>query len=449
MRTDMGKQAKSPIVLFFPEASFGAILNCITLAQELRARGVTSKFLTRVGFAGVFRDYGFEEHILPADHGEGERFWAEFLEKRVPHFSDTPLRQIETLVEPTFEASFAEVSDSERNLAAALENLKPDVIVIDDIIMYPAIAAHGCPWVRLMSTAETEIPDPAMPPYLSALGLGEAADEFQHSYLSALQDVHERYNDFRETCGVDRLPAGRFIENSPYLNIVIAPGLLRFDRADALREDQVLFLEHNVRREYPFAVPKLPKDEGPLVYVSFGSLGSLDSGFIQDLIAEFADIPARFMVNVGGRISDYTNVPDNTHLQAWFPQPSVISQCDLFIHHGGLSSSCEALLQGVPSLVIPYFWDGHDLARRIEDKGAGRHLSRNTLQPGDVSIAITELLADTKMKSHLRANMETMQNGPSTADAASRILALVHSGDAAKPSNDLLQTSQDKQRVIT
>ncbi len=73
MRTEATPSSKRPSVLFFPEASFGAILNCITLAQELRERGVACKFLAREGFAGVFRDYGFEEHILPSGHGEGAR----------------------------------------------------------------------------------------------------------------------------------------------------------------------------------------------------------------------------------------------------------------------------------------------------------------------------------------------------------------------------------------
>ena len=42
----------------------------------------------------------------------------------------------------------------------------------------------------------------------------------------------------------------------------------------------------------------------------------------------------------------YRAVPDNVYLDAWFPQPSVVAKCDLFIHHGGNNSFCEALLFG-------------------------------------------------------------------------------------------------------
>ena len=45
-------------------------------------------------------------------------------------------------------------------------------------------------------------------------------------------------------------------------------------------------------------------------------------------------------------------MPDNVYLDAWFPQPSVVAKCDLFIHHGGNNSFCEALYFGVPSLIF-------------------------------------------------------------------------------------------------
>ena len=126
-------------------------------------------------------------------------------------------------------------------------------------------------------------------------------------------------------------------------------------------------------------MPDFPRNDGPLVYLSFGSLGAMDVDLIERMIAVFATLPARFLVNVGGFRDAYRAVPDNVYLDAWFPQPSVVARSDLFIHHGGNNSFCEALRFGVPSLVMPYCWDGHDNARRAGETGVGRRLDRARL----------------------------------------------------------------------
>ena len=45
--------------------------------------------------------------------------------------------------------------------------------MLDNVVMFPALATSGIPWVRMISCAETELPDPDVPPYLSGL----AADD--------------------------------------------------------------------------------------------------------------------------------------------------------------------------------------------------------------------------------------------------------------------------------
>jgi MGT family glycosyltransferase len=171
-------------------------------------------------------------------------------------------------------------------------------------------------------------------------------------------------------------------------------------------------------------LPHFPKGEGQLVYVSFGSLGAMDTGFFDRLIAAFADVPARFLVNVGAQIDAYSNVPDNVHLQDWFPQPSVVAQCDLFIHHGGNNSFCEALYFGVPSLVMPYCWDGHDNAMRAVECGVGRMLGRLDWDAESLGHAIATLLADRAMQARLKENAAKMQAAEGVEQAARRILGV-------------------------
>ncbi len=120
--------------------------------------------------------------------------------------------------------------------------------------------------------------------------------------------------------------------------MLLAPSAIRYDRAVTLPKDRFVFLEGCVREEARFDPPPLPANHGPIVYLSFGSLGAIDTDLISRMIDTFAAFPARFFVNVGGFLERYERVPDNVYLGSWFPQPSIVAQADLFIHHGGNNS---------------------------------------------------------------------------------------------------------------
>ena len=142
------------------------------------------------------------------------------------------------------------------------------------------------------------------------------------------------------------------------------------------------------------------------------------------MIATFASFPARFIVNVGGFRDAYRAVPDNVYLDAWFPQPSVVAKCDLFIHHGGNNSFCEALYFGVPSLILPYCWDGHDNAQRAVETGVGLRLDRSRWTAAELTSAMTSLLGDKPMRRRLADNAAMMATRSGTALAADAILGL-------------------------
>jgi len=422
---------RSPTVAFFPEASFGAALNCVGIAQALRARGARPVFICHAGFTGVFADYGFQEYQLPADvpltDSERQSYWQAFVRRHLPHFRLSPIDQLETYVAPTWEAIVDTAVHAEAPLRQLLARLKPDAVVLDNVVMFPAIAAAGCPWVRVVSCAETELPDPAVPPYLSGLAAEDAAGRaaFDARYLAAVAPAHARFNQFRAGAGLKPLPPGQFLESSPDLNLLLTPSIVKRQRARPLDPARFVYLEGCVRSEGPFEMPDFPRDAGPLVYMSFGSLGAMDIELIERMLAVFATLPARFLVNVGGFRDIYRAVPDNVHVEAWFPQPSVVASADLFIHHGGNNSFCEALYFGVPSLVMPYCWDGHDNAERAVETGVGLRLDRAAWTSAELASAISSLLGDKAMRKRLQANAARMATTPGTARAADAVLDLV------------------------
>ncbi|MER9304207.1 glycosyltransferase [Mesorhizobium sp. M0293] len=420
----------SPTIALFPEASFGAALNCVGIAQALRAKGARPVFICHAGFSGVFADYGFQEYQLPTDEplsdSERQSYWQAFVRRHLPHFRLSPIDQLETYVAPTWQAIVDTAVNAEAPLRQLLARLKPDAVVLDNVIMFPAIAAAGCPWVRVVSCAETELPDANVPPYLSGLSADDPQRAaFEARYLKASAPAHDRFNRFRADAGLGPLPKGQFLETSPDLNLLLTPTIVRRERAEPLDPTRFVYLEGCVRSEGPFEVPVFPRNGGPLVYVSFGSLGAMDVGLIERMLVVFDRLPARFIVNAGGLRDAYRAVPDNVYLDAWFPQPSVVAKSDLFIHHGGNNSFCEALRFGVPSLIMPYCWDGHDNARRAGETGVGDHIGRDAWTEGVLERAILRLLADDAMRDRLRDNAAQMALKPGTDVAAQAILSLI------------------------
>ncbi|MBZ9797107.1 hypothetical protein [Mesorhizobium sp. ES1-4] len=98
----------SPTIALFPEASFGAALNCVGIAQALRARDARPVFICHAGFSGVFADCGFQEYQLPSDEplsdSARQSYWQTFVRRHLPHFRLSPIDQLESYVAPTWQA---------------------------------------------------------------------------------------------------------------------------------------------------------------------------------------------------------------------------------------------------------------------------------------------------------------------------------------------------------
>lgn len=419
--------SKQKVIALFPEASFGAALNCIGIAQQLRAQGARPVFICHENFRGVFSEYGFAEYSLASGSSDGQVDWNAFINRHKDAFQQSPIEQITSYVVPTWDAIVDTAIRAEEPLKRLIAQIRPDTIVLDNVVMFPAIATSGVPWVRVVSCAETEIPDASVPPYLSGCGAQKNVDwdVFEARYAKEVASVHRRFNVFLAECGLKPYPAGQFLENSRHLNLLLSPEIVRFERRKLLDPTRFLYLDGCLRKEAPYAMPVFAaQNDKPLVLTSFGSLGAMDVPMIRRMIHVFASLPFRFIVNAGPWRDEYALVPDNVLLESWFPQPSVVEKSSVFIHHGGNNSFCEALYYGVPSLVMPYCWDGHDNARRAAETGVGISLDRYKWAEDEMVGAIKSLTGDMPMRERLKANSKKMQAAAGATKAASAILGL-------------------------
>jgi MGT family glycosyltransferase len=357
----------------------------------------------------------------PAPPEVQAQYWQDFINGHIPHFDASPYEQIDTYVRDCWDAIVETAVWAQQDLPRVLDEVRPDVICIDNVILFPAVKQYGRPWVRIISCSENEIPDPDIPPHLSGCGAGDHAcfERFEAKFQQVIRPIHERFNAFLAAHGEAPYPLGQFFEASPYLNLLLYPEPVKFTRRHPLDPARFQYLQGCVRHEQPYTIPAFRvHHDTPIVYVSFGSLGSGDTKTLRRLIDALGAMPLRALVNVGSYLDAYSAMPDNVIIDKWFPQPSVIEQVDAVIHHGGNNTFTECLYFGKPAIIMPYVWDGHDNATRVQETGHGIMMHRNEWQPNELARNLTRVLTDKTMHARLAATSAYMRQHPGPPTAA-------------------------------
>lgn len=90
--------------------------------------------------------------------------------------------------------------------------------------------------------------------------------------------------------------------------------------------------------------------------------------------------------------------PDNVFIAKWFPQDDILAHenVKLFITHGGLLSSTEAVYHGVPIIGIPVFADQKLNMARAVNGGYGLTIDYIDLTEVALTAALNEILGNEK-----------------------------------------------------
>jgi MGT family glycosyltransferase len=426
--------SERPTVLFFPEGAFGPTNNCVGIGQVLKARGARVVFVVEESFAGTLEAQGFEEALMrlkPVPDGSAlvapGQFWKDFVRETAPEFRKPTLDQLEGFVLPVWQELVDGARYVDERLREIFTELRPDVIVEDNVVGFPAVIAAGVPWVRIVSCNPLELKDPALPPPFSGYPASEPSDwdEFRTRYRELHEPLQREFSEFGVDNGAPPLPAGEFIHESPFLNLYLYPPDLDYERSRPLGPAWHR-LGSCVRRSdlLPGHVP------GPgraVLYLSLGSLGSADVGLMQKLIDTLAATDHQVIVSMGPQHDELTLGPNMTG-EEFLPQPAILPQVDLVITHGGNNTVTESLHFGKPMVVLPLFWDQHDNAQRIQELGFGRRLDTYAHEPDELIEAIVSLLADPHLPDRLSGISQRLQAEPGTVKAAGLIESLIAAG---------------------
>ena len=396
-------------VLFMPESAYGPTNQCIGIGDILRRRGHRVVFAAEASWKGKLTALGFEEDlvdlapppepVLDADGNEVEvdagAFWKDFIRDTAPEFRKPTVDQLSTFIRPTFEALIDGAKFCEPQLREIIARTRPDVVVEDNVVAFPALTTAGRPFVRIVSCNPLELPGPGVAPTFSGL---PAADDTQWASYRAEYDrvLRPLWEDFSAWCtaqGMAPLPDLEWVPEGA-ANLYVYPAEADYTDARPLGPTWHR-MDSSVRRtDEPYALPAAVADRpagSALVYVSLGSLGGADLDLMRRLVDSLSRTPHRYVVSMGPRADELDLAPNMVGAE-FLPQTSVVPLVDAVVTHGGNNTTTEALHFGRPMVLLPLFWDQYDNAQRMDELGFGVRLDTYRFTDEELASALARVL---------------------------------------------------------
>lgn len=402
--------------MFWPESAYGPTNQCIGLAAILRDRGHTIVFAAESSWAGKLAPFGFVEELVdlsePAEGAADEdagAFWTEFIAETAPEFRKPTIDQLESFIKPTYQALIDGAKYCEPRLREIVAAHRPDVIVEDNVVLFPALTTAGKPFVRIVSCSPLEVTGSAVPPPFSGLPSADTAqwDAYRAEFDRTHRAMWAEFDAWVQEQGAAPLPELEFMPRggaaNPAANLYVYPAEADYLNVRPL-DDSWTRMDSSVRETddayvLPAAVADRP-DDSALVYLSLGSLGGADVELMQRLVNVLGTTRHRFIVSKGPQ-ADRITLADNMVGEQMLPQTKVIPQVDLVISHGGNNTVTETLHFGKPLIVLPLFWDQYENAQRIDELGFGVRLDTYAFEDTELTDAVDTLIADTALRQRL------------------------------------------------
>ncbi|MGE7131404.1 macrolide family glycosyltransferase [Lysinibacillus xylanilyticus] len=130
------------------------------------------------------------------------------------------------------------------------------------------------------------------------------------------------------------------------------------------------------------------------IYISLGTVLNQAIDFYKLCFKAFGNTEHTVVMSIGGQtqLDELGEIPENFIVKTYVPQTELLKYTKLFITHGGMNSTNEALFNGVPLIVIPLSADQPIIAEQVTNIGAGIQLQMQTLTANQLNEAADQVL---------------------------------------------------------
>lgn len=292
-------------------------------------------------------------------------------------------------------------ADYAADVLAAIDQMRPDVLVVDWLLLGAAMAgeATGLPTAMICHNPYM-VPEPGKPApgmgFVPMRGpVGRLRDRIGNRLFTAMFDrALPTLNAARDGLGLPRLTTVQ--ESFGRADRVLVLSEAAFDLAppgpngNVVHVGPVLDPPETVA---PWTSPWPADDPRPLVLVTSSSAFQDPRRMLATACAAVRAVGARALVTTGD--VDPTSLPIWEDVAAVHsaPHDTVLRDARAVITHCGLGTVHRALVAGVPLLCQPIGRDQPDVAARVLTTGAGLRVSPNAA-PQRVARALARLLDD-------------------------------------------------------
>lgn len=361
------------IVLAYGSPALGHLLPLAALLSELVERGHQVHLRTMSTGVGQMRGVGIDaEPVDPRIEAIDAPDWT----------APNALGVLKMSIDVLCRRAVLEVDD----LRAAVEQVQPDVVIID-ANCWGAMSladANGLPWL-VFSPFTPYLRSPGVPPFGPGLrplpgAVGRLRDMLVRPFVTHLFDrrVLPRVNAIRVAVGAPVTKSvDELMRRAPLL---LAVGGEPFEYPHPGWGDTVHLVGACASESGPALPPEwMASIDLPIVLVSTSSIRQADAVLARTALQALADEPVHVVATFPAGVPDDLAVPANATVRQFVPHGLVLDRACCAITHGGMGTTVKALDRGVPVCVVPFARDQAEVARRVEVAGCGVRLPAGKL----------------------------------------------------------------------
>jgi MGT family glycosyltransferase len=286
------------------------------------------------------------------------------------------------------------------DLRAAIAQERPDAILVDAMTWGATAVAEawGGPWAQWFPYP-LPLPSPGVPPFGPGLRpaagpLGRLRDRALGPLLigSMQRACFPRLNAVRASVGVRPFAVVDDMYTVAPLLLYMTAEPFEYPRSD---------WPASIRMVGPCCweppadpPPWLADVDRPLVLVSTSSEFQDDGRLITTALAALAGEPVQVVATAPSAGRPGAELPANARVEAFLPHGPILERA-CAITHGGAGATQKALAAGVPVCVVPFGRDQLEVARRVEQAGAGTRLALSRLSPDRLRDRVRAAMART------------------------------------------------------
>ncbi|XP_063620709.1 UDP-glucosyltransferase 2-like [Cydia splendana] len=250
----------------------------------------------------------------------------------------------------------------------------------------------------------------AIPPFTFAQRIRELWSIVRHKYIR-WQFISEEQVLFEQAYGPAVAMRGRqlpLLEDVKYnASLILGNSHVAIGQSTKLPPSYVPIAGYHIHQDKPLPenLQKVMDDaKDGVIYFSMGSMlqaKRMPETLKQGLLAMFGGLRQTVIWKLE---ETPENVPNNVHIESFAPQQSILAHpnCILFITHGGLLSTTEAIHFGVPILGVPAFADQFQNVNRAVQKGFASQVPLSYDLPRVLKVAIEEMIGNPKYRQKVK-----------------------------------------------